>query len=362
MSSNAPSTAARPDSPASQASQASLQGPLLAAVSRSFYLSLRFLPPPVRGPLSVSYLLARAADTIADVDTRPAAERLALLADFRQSLPAAPSTAAAAFPRKNNAEFLVQASTFAAHVDHAGERELLERLGECFSQLQKLTPSAQEKVAGVLHHILDGMTLDLERFPDATQLRSLQTEPELDAYTWFVAGCVGEFWTAICETELPGVFTRAGSEMTALGSHFGKGLQLINILRDQEKDAAIGRCYLPLDLLHAAGLQGPAQWPAGDWAPWHRVRKDLILKARAFLRDGWTYAASQRSIRLRFATLMPLLIGEATLDRMAALPPDGPPAAVKVTRPQVKKFARRALWMALTGRVRPSPLPPEPRP
>ena len=49
-----------------------LQGSLLAAVSRSFYLSLRFLPSPVRGALSVSYLLARAADTIADVEASPA--------------------------------------------------------------------------------------------------------------------------------------------------------------------------------------------------------------------------------------------------------------------------------------------------
>ena len=351
MSSNAPSAAP----------PRSLHGPLLAAVSRSFYLSLRFLPPPVRSPLSVSYLLARAADTIADVDTRPAPERLTLLEDFRHALPRATTTGPdqtnPPSSGKNLPDFLARASAFAAHVDHPGERELLERLGECFTQLRKLTPSAQEKVAAVLHHILDGMTLDLERFPDATRLRSLQSGPELDAYTWHVAGCVGEFWTAICETELPGVFTRPGPEMSALGSHFGKGLQLINILRDQEKDAAIGRCYLPLDLLQSAGLHGPAQWPAADWAPWHRVRKDLILKARTYLRDGWTYAASQRSIRLRFATLMPLLIGAATLDRMAALPADGPPAAVKVTRAQVKKFARRALWMALTGRVRPDPGP-----
>ena len=38
---------------------------LLAAVSRSFYLSLRVLPGPVRHPLSLSYLLARATDTVA---------------------------------------------------------------------------------------------------------------------------------------------------------------------------------------------------------------------------------------------------------------------------------------------------------
>ena len=141
--------------------------------------------------------------------------------------------------------------------------------------------------------------------------------------------------------------------MTALGSRFGKGLQLINILRDQAGDAAIGRCYLPEESLRAAGLPGPVVWPAADWRTWHVVRRDLIARARTYLADGWTYAASQRSIRLRFATLMPLLIGEGTLTRMESLPPDGPPAAVKVTRPEVKRYACRAVWMALTGRINP---------
>ena len=295
----------------------SLQGPLLAAVSRSFYLSLRFLPPPVRGALSVSYLLARAADTIADVEASPAVERLDLLEQFRAALTnhAAP-------------DFLKSVRIFATHVDHAGERELLERLGECFTQMGKLTPGAQENVRAVLGHILDGMTLDLKRFPDAATLRSLTTDSELEEYTWLVAGCVGGFWTAICAAELPGVFTRPEAEMTALGGRFGKGLQLINILRDQAGDAAIGRCYLPAEMLHAAGVSGNPAWPATDWRPWHAVRQDLIARARGYLTDGWTYAASQRSMRLRFATLMPLLIGEGTLARMAALPPDGPPAAV----------------------------------
>ncbi len=331
----------------------SLQGPLLAAVSRSFYLSLRFLPPPVRSPLSVSYLLARAADTIADVAACPAADRLELLAQFRQAIalladrPAASGTP----PDPSFLAFLESAHRFASKVDHVGERELLERLGECFAQLGKMSVGSREKIRTVLGHILDGMTLDLQRFPDALRLRTLGTNEELQQYTWLVAGCVGEFWTAICAAELPGVFTRSPAEMTALGGRFGQGLQLINILRDQAGDAAIGRCYLPAASLREEGAIGEIVWPTSDWQPWHRVRQDLIGIAHQLLAEGWIYAASQRSIRLRFATLMPLLIGEGTLARLAALPPDGPPAAVKITRPEVKRHARRALWMAVTGNI-----------
>ena len=43
-----------------------LGGQLLAAVSRSFYLTLKALPKELREPISLAYLLARTADTIAD--------------------------------------------------------------------------------------------------------------------------------------------------------------------------------------------------------------------------------------------------------------------------------------------------------
>lgn len=317
-----------------------LQGPLLAAVSRSFYLSLRFLPPPVRGPLSVSYLLARAADTIADVTASGADERSALLEKFRAALTGSPGP-----------EFLPEAAEFAKGVLHEGERELLQRLPECFVQLQKLPAASQECARRVMGHLLDGMALDLCRFPTSEPLRSLTTDKELDDFTWSAAGCVGEFWTEICALELPGVFLESVETMKALGSRYGKGLQLINILRDQPGDAAIGRCYLPSESLRAAGLSGEITWPANDWMPWQAVRKNLIARARTFLGDGWKYAASVRSIRLRFAALMPLLIGERTLVRMESLPAGSPPEPVKIARREVKKLARKALWMAITNRI-----------
>src|SRR3954468_24480775 len=43
-----------------------LIGPLLKSVSRSFYLSVRFLPARLREPVGLAYLLARATDTAAD--------------------------------------------------------------------------------------------------------------------------------------------------------------------------------------------------------------------------------------------------------------------------------------------------------
>ena len=56
---------------------------LLRQVSRSFYLSLRVLPSAVREPIGLAYLLARAADTVADTRLVPRAERLSHLETLR---------------------------------------------------------------------------------------------------------------------------------------------------------------------------------------------------------------------------------------------------------------------------------------
>src|ERR1700737_5478495 len=52
-------------------SVSALRGSILAAVSRSFYLSIRLLPRKLRDPVSLGYLLARASDTIADTTEVP---------------------------------------------------------------------------------------------------------------------------------------------------------------------------------------------------------------------------------------------------------------------------------------------------
>src|SRR5258707_12918089 len=50
----------------SSASTRRLQTSILRSVSRSFYLSIRFLPAQLREPIALTYLLARTTDTVAD--------------------------------------------------------------------------------------------------------------------------------------------------------------------------------------------------------------------------------------------------------------------------------------------------------
>ena len=59
---------------------------LLKDVSRSFYISVRFLPKRIRRTIALGYLLARASDTIADTNGLPPPERIRILERLLESI------------------------------------------------------------------------------------------------------------------------------------------------------------------------------------------------------------------------------------------------------------------------------------
>ena len=59
---------------------------LLKQVSRSFYLTLRVLPHSINRQLSIAYLLARAADTVADTLLVEVGRRREALLQIRKSI------------------------------------------------------------------------------------------------------------------------------------------------------------------------------------------------------------------------------------------------------------------------------------
>jgi phytoene/squalene synthetase len=90
--------------------------------------------------------------------------------------------------------------------------------------------------------VIDGMAMDVEadiRAPDRATL---------DLYCDRVACAVGRLSVRVF-----GMQPEAG---LALAHHLGRALQLTNILRDLDEDAAMGRLYLPREALRDAGIIG----------------------------------------------------------------------------------------------------------
>ena len=290
-----------------------LFGEVLKGVSRSFYLTIRVLPLRFRRPVAVAYLLARAADTIADTRAMPPPQRLERLLSFR------------ALVQGQSAREALAGIAAGAQWDNGGvssaERVLLSEIGRVFELLEQLSTDDRRMVASVVVTLTRGMELDLTTFPaeDSGTVAALQDPGDLDCYTYLVAGCVGEFWTSVALAHEPRLARWDAQHMSALGVRFGKALQLTNVLRDVPRDLRIGRCYLPERDLARAGL-APSDLldPASGvraravLKPWIRVALEHFDAAEAYL-----IAAPGRCLRLRLAALWPILLGLATLDRLA---------------------------------------------
>jgi phytoene synthase len=88
--------------------------------------------------------------------------------------------------------------------------------------------------------IIDGMEMDVVSTMRAPDLATL------DLYCDRVASAVGRLSVNVFGMERePGL---------ALAYHLGRALQLTNILRDLDEDAAMGRLYLPREALREAGI------------------------------------------------------------------------------------------------------------
>lgn len=304
----------------------SLRGPLLRAVSRSFYLSLRFLPRALGDPLSLAYLLARATDTIADTQKPPVALRTEALRKLAAAIHGtAPQEAAAALRE-----------SFAPLQDDRAERDLIERLPSLLDWLGDLGVDDRDDVCGVLEKINRGQMLDLDRFGQGGKVVALANSAQLDEYTYLVAGCVGEFWTRLCFRHVKNFSASSESEMRELGIRYGQGLQLVNILRDAGDDLRNGRCYFPADEIESLGLQ-----PAEILSEPERIEPVMMKwreKAEQGLEAGRKYASAVRTRRVRFATALPAKIGARTLTLLREAGAGALVRRVKVSRAEVRRM------------------------
>ena len=215
-----------------------------AKVSRSsFYMAMRLMPKPRREAMFAIYAFNRAVDDIADEGEIPAAERLTQLDAWRTAI----------------------------ENIYAGARspELLA------SVVSRYGLRREDFLA-----VIEGVGMD------ATGASLAPDFATLDHYCDCVASAVGRLSIKIFGMdEQPGF---------RLAHHLGRALQFTNILRDVTEDAALGRLYLPREVLAEAGIHSsdPQQVLAhpkldsacrsfARFAQLHYTEADLILDSGA---------------------------------------------------------------------------------
>lgn len=289
-----------------------LLGDVLKRVSRSFYLTLAILPEAVRVQIGLAYLFARAADTIADTGELDDRVRLECLQELKRQL------------RTDNPEWTriqkIQAKVITKQ-SNPDERRLIDNLESCFRLYLGCSPVDRVHIAQVVSILIGGMEFDLQQFPQANerQVRALPVIQDFEYYTYSVAGCVGEFWTTMMCAHIPGMRNWAQTTMIPLGIRYGKGLQMVNILRDLAQDLTQGRCYIPEEMLSRVNLSPEQLLDPSSYPAFRPVFRQLIQEARDHLDQGWRYtmAIPRLEIRVRLACMWPLLIGIRTLQALS---------------------------------------------
>ena len=297
---------------------------LLKKFSRSFYLTICVLPPKIRQPVSLGYLIARTTDTVADEVELPAKNKLSLLTKMSERI----------IHGLNHHKPISMDPSFTDLALSQAQKTLLINFDKMIVGLFELPDNIRLNMIQTLTYIVQAQRLDLERFELVKGLSCLLTIDEFQKYLYLIAGNVGECWTKICLDEIPNYSNKLLAELNPLAINFGKGLQLINILRDLPDDFKNGRCYIPLEQIEQQKLNFLTL--KKDSIAFKTITKYWWSQAVDYLNDGWKYMLTINHNRIRYALALPLLIGFATLAKLEDMQYLNTNQHIKISRRSLK--------------------------
>ncbi|HEY6579356.1 MAG TPA: squalene synthase HpnC [Rhizomicrobium sp.] len=274
----------------SVATETELPAARQTASGSSFYMAMRLLPKDAREAMYAIYGYCRAVDDIADDGAGLRVERGAQLDSWRRDIEGL--YAGSSPPRT-------------MFLNAAVRRYALRK---------------EDFLA-----VIDGMAMDVAEDICAPGLATL------DLYCERVASAVGRLSIKVFGMEEQPGFR--------LAHHLGRALQLTNILRDLDEDAALGRLYLPRELLEGASvaIADPARTiasPAID-----PVCHAVAGMARQHYRDANTILRSRPGGDLRAPRLMSAVYATilAEMEKQGWSPP----------RRRARLAKPRLLWLLL---------------
>jgi squalene synthase HpnD len=257
------------------------------ASGSSFYAAMRILPREQREAMFQIYSFCRKVDDIADSDG-PRGERLAALQQWRDD------------------------------IDALYQGDPPPRLRDYVASVKKFDLQRADFLA-----IVDGMEMDVPQDIRAPDLATL------DLYCDRVASAVGRLSVR--------VFGLPTDDGIALAHHLGRALQLTNILRDIDEDAAIGRLYLPREGLQDAGIAGTDPLKAAADPRLPKVCAPLVARARTHFENADEVMARQPRRIVRAPRIMSKYY-RAILELLVARGFSAPRAPVRIN-----KLARLAI-------------------
>ncbi|MGM3306571.1 squalene/phytoene synthase family protein [Anabaena sp. WFMT] len=191
---------------------------ILRETSRTFYIPISTLPSGLQEAVASAYLCMRAIDEIEDHPELDNATKSHLLRSISHTLQAG-------------------VDGFAVDAFSLGFRGYEDSLAEVSLRVREWSILAPESIAP---RIWDATAAMADRMADWAEINwKIATESDLDRYTFGVAGAVGlllsDLWSWYDGTET--------NRTQAIG--FGRGLQAVNILRNNTEDLTRGVDFFP---------------------------------------------------------------------------------------------------------------------
>jgi farnesyl-diphosphate farnesyltransferase len=249
---------------------------VLKETSRTFYIPIVRLPGELQDAVTSAYLCMRAIDEIEDHPELDGSTKASLLTTVSQALQTG----------RDGAEF---AGSFALS---GAYRDLLPEVTLRIADWSALAPAA------IAPRVWDATAAMADRMAYwAANGWNVQTEADLDRYTFSVAGAVGlllsDLWSWYDGTRT--------DRIHAIG--FGRGLQAVNILRNHTEDLERG-----VDLY-------PTGWDQAQVQAYARRNLMQADQYVAVLPAGPVLDFCNIPLALAYATLDALARGEVKLDR-----------------------------------------------
>ena len=293
---------------------------VLPGVSRTFALTIPQLPEPLQTAIGNAYLLCRIADTVEDEPALAPAQKARFLeyfVDVVAGRAAATGFAKEVHPRLSDAT-------------SPAERELVRHTETVVSLTHRLS-LGQRRALQRCVRIMAAGTAEFS----VLSARGLKTIQDLDRYCYHVAGVVGETITELL-CEFSKEISRCGDRLRPLAVDFGRGLQLVNIIKDLWEDRARGVCWLPQEAFPHTDLSTDGDWTGQGFEDGVR---SLVDRGRDCLDRAldYTLLIPARETGVRRFLLWTLGLAVLTLRRIHAAPDFRTGESVKISRREVRK-------------------------
>jgi farnesyl-diphosphate farnesyltransferase len=312
---------------------------VLPEVSRTFAISIRFLPGMLGRSVLTAYLLCRIADTIEDDGASTPDRKSELLDDFLRCL--GDAAFADAYPAS-----AADITGDPAHVDLLRHTDLVCVL------LRSLPERSRDRVVHWVGVMVHGMRKFVRLYPTGIRI---QTVAEYREYCYYVAGTVGCMLTELWSLHAPSIGKAEFTRLWTKCQQFGEALQTVNILKDIAHDAQHENAiYIPEHSLAEQGSGHGTLLSDAHLSQNHAAVATFIQLAWHDLDDALEYILMipRRAVAIRAFCVLPLLFAYATLRDLtktrAMLQPGG---NVKISRREVKALMFAGLVSLASNRA-----------